>query len=109
MKTHNESFIDTNGTCLQGYVTVSYHTLVDTFGQPHGSDGYKVDWEWDIEFPDGTVATIYNWKNGPNYGNTLTRPEDINEWHVGGNSSDAVTAINNILDECRGVRLTAAY
>ena len=82
MKTHNDSYIDANGTCLQGYIQASYHTLVDT---------------------------IYNWKNGPNYGGSLTRPEDINEWHVGGNSPDAVTAINNILDECRGVRLTAAY
>ena len=97
MKTHNESFIDTNGTHLQGYVMASYHTLVGTFGQPQGSDGYKVDWEWDIEFPDGTVATIYNWKNGPNYGHSLTRPEDIKEWNVGGHNNQAYENVRTLL------------
>ena len=101
MKTHNDSYIDANGTCLQGYIQASYTTIVKTFGPPHGGDGYKVDWEWDIEFPDGTVATIYNWKNGPNYGSYSTSFNDITDWHVGGNEVAAVTNVEKHLTSHR--------
>jgi hypothetical protein len=37
-------------------------------------------------FPDGTVATIYDWK-------LSQTPKDLYDWHIGGHSKKAVTAI----------------
>ena len=86
-KTHNDAYIEIGGTHLQGYIRADYAALVKAFGKPHDGDGYKVDWEWDILFEDGTVATIYNWKNGPNYGYEGVGPSAIMEWNVGGHSN----------------------
>jgi hypothetical protein len=65
--THHSKEININGSHLQGYIDAGYAELVALFGKPHGSDGHKVDAEWNVEFSDGTVATIYNYKNGRNY------------------------------------------
>lgn len=80
-----------NGTHLQGYVRSSYDNLVELFGPPTSNgDGYKTDVEWTLEFEDGTVATIYNWKNGRNYCKDAGLPvEMMTEWNVGGHESDA--------------------
>ncbi len=74
------------GTSLQGYCEVPYQRLVEVFGpHHHDGDGYKVDAEWVIEFEDGTLATIYNYKDGPNYcGEEGTPVADITDWHIGG-------------------------
>ena len=85
-KTHNDLpnvFIG-QGTHLQGYITCTYQDIVKAFGEPNESDGYKSDAGWDIKWDDGTVSTIYNWKNGDNYNNDGTRTESIVEWNVGG-------------------------
>jgi len=76
-----------NGTSLQGHAHTTYSKLVDTFGLPHSDgDGYKVDAEWVLLFSDGTVATIYNYKDGKNYeGENGLAVEDITDWHIGGN------------------------
>ena len=66
--THRDEDIDITGTHRQGYIKADYKDLVELFGRPGGGDGYKVDWEWNILFEDGTIAAIYNWKSGPNYG-----------------------------------------
>ena len=58
---------DAIGTCHQDYVSVSYQTIVAKYGPPTTSDGYKVDAEWIIQWEDGQVGTIYNWKSGKNY------------------------------------------
>lgn len=92
------------GTSLQGYVNVKYSTLVLIFGEPHcDGDGYKVDAEWMLKFEDGTIATIYNYKDGENYngvGNEYaTKTVDITDWHVGGNSKHAVTCVLETLAE----------
>lgn len=51
------------GTCLQGTINTSYDRLVDLFGEPTQleADG-KVQVEWAVKFTDGTLATIYDWK-----------------------------------------------
>ena len=99
-ETHNDISINSNGTCLQGYINAHYYDLLETFGEPTESDGYKVDAEWRIEFEDGTVATIYNWKNGPNYcGADGTPVEYITEWNVGGkNGTSPVSDIGEVLN-----------
>ena len=82
----NDESIDLRGTCFQGDLYASYEQIVSKIGPPHtGYDGYKTDAEWSIEFEDGTVATIYNWKDGKNYrGEDGLEVEEITEWHIGG-------------------------
>ena len=82
----NSDDIKISGTCFAGEITSSYANIVDKLGEPTSSfDNYKSDAEWHIEFADGTVATIYNWKNGRNYnGESGLATEDIMVWHIGG-------------------------
>ena len=87
--THNDdNTININGTSRQGYINANYPGLCKVFGPPIGGDGFKIDWEWELLFDDGTVATIYNWKNGPNYTGQGS-PYTIKTWNVGGHSGDA--------------------
>ena len=96
--THNQSNIDVNGTHFQGYIDAEYSVLKKIFGKPTSSDGYKTDAEWEILFEDGTVATIYNWKNGKNYlGREGTPKTKITRWNVGGISKEVVEKIQDIL------------
>jgi len=84
----NDPEIPVNGTCFQGELTATYDQLVEKFGEPGDSfDSYKTDAEWIIEFEEGSVATIYNWKNGKNYcGDNGLEVYQITEWHIGGGS-----------------------
>jgi hypothetical protein len=70
-KTHNtDKSFSIVGTSLMGYcdANTTYAELVACFGEPETDiDGEKVDAEWCIKFEDGTIATIYNYKNGRNY------------------------------------------
>jgi hypothetical protein len=88
-----------NGTSLKGYVDVDYATLVAVFGAEHSDgDGYKVDAEWDLQFSDGVVATIYNYKDGKNYcGASGLNKTQITDWHVGGKSALAVRNVETML------------
>ena len=92
-----EKTTNVGGTFLRGYIKASYEQLVKTFGEPHDPDGdnYKTDVEWAFEFADGTIATLYNWKNGKNYLGEAEGLElnDIYEWHVGGFSDKAVAKL----------------
>ena len=92
-----EKTTNVGGTFLQGYIKATYEQLVKTFGEPHDPDGdnYKTDVEWAFEFADGTIATLYNWKNGKNYLGEAEGLElnDIYEWNVGGNSDKAVSKL----------------
>ncbi len=93
---HDQDVFDkTEGSSLLKATFAKYSELVDLFGEPAEGDGYKVDARWVIEFEDGVVCTIYNWKNGPNYGENR-KVEDISFWHIGGkwgNEWDRVISI----------------
>jgi hypothetical protein len=102
--THNEDdSIITNMTCLRGHITTSYANLVDVFGEPmkDGFDDYKSDAEWIVQFEDGLVATIYNYKNGINYcGSEQGTPTHmIKDWNIGGHDVAVVTYIKDALKE----------
>lgn len=92
---------DINFTSLQGYIDTSYNDLCNCFGDPTSDgDGYKVDAEWEITFEDGTVATIYNWKNGHNYcGDDGMPVEMITDWHIGGHNKNAVALVQQAMSE----------
>ena len=82
-----------SGTHLIGHITCNYDDIVKVFGQPNDSDGYKSDAGWDIKWEDGTISTIYNWKNGNNYNEDGTRTESIVEWNVGGKEQKALNYV----------------
>ena len=95
-----EKTTNVGGTYLQGYIRANYKQLLKAFGEPHGNDGYKTDFEWSFRFADGTVANIYNWKNGPNYcGSEGFAPENIHEWHVGGFNQKAVARVIDAIEK----------
>jgi len=80
-----------NGTSLQGYFTTTYEKLVQTFGEPSYEGGDKTTCEWHLEFEDGTVATIYDWKE-------YTTPYGEYRWHIGGRDYSAVERVTECLN-----------
>jgi hypothetical protein len=100
-KTHNDGVSTSvaNGTSLQGYIDCTYAKLKSKFGKALEGDGYKVDAEWIVKFKDGTVATIYNYKDGKNYcGASGLAKTKITDWHIGGASSRAVALVEAIVN-----------
>jgi hypothetical protein len=98
-QTHNETDIPTAGTYFQGQITETFEKLLEVFGTPLGASAdNKVDVEWAVETDDGTIATIYNYKDGNAYcGEDGLDPVDIVNWHVGGKSKSAAWEIEEIL------------
>ncbi len=95
-KTHNDIDVDINMTSLQGHMTVDFQNLVKVFGEPKTDVMDKTDAEWAIEFEDGTIASIYNYKTGNNYlGSSGTPVEEITDWHVGGHNKKAFELVWN--------------
>jgi hypothetical protein len=67
------------------------------FGHPTGGDGYKTRAEWEGKTSDGTVFTIYDWKE--------SQPiVDVTQWHIGGRDDDAVRVVSEIVNEVLGER-----
>lgn len=92
------------GTHLQSELQVSYADLVKLFGEPepHVKGDGKTDAEWHLTFQSfgqfEEVATIYNYKDGPNYlGAEGTPVEQIRDWHIGGRRGDVVGYIASML------------
>lgn len=82
VKAHDSWISAANGTHLQGYVETTYDRLVELFGVGLGS-GDKTTQEWILEFSDGTVATVYDWKE-------YSTPLGMYSWHIGGTTKQAV-------------------
>jgi hypothetical protein len=98
-KTHNEANIQSCGSCFQGHITATHDELCKLFGNPTDGDGYKVDAHWGLRFEDGTIATIYNWKDGRNYLGEEGKPvEQITDWHIGGMSRAALDKVQITID-----------
>jgi hypothetical protein len=98
----------TSGTHLQGTVETSYDNLVKIFGEPHlkGETGNKTDVEWAFKFDDGTISTIYNWKDGLCYqGDDGDPVETITDWHVGGMHKDALTKVKEKIEPKKAKQL----
>ena len=98
----DEAPIDVSGTSLVGEMECSFYDILETFGRPEAGDEYKIDAHWSIEFVDGLVATIYNWKNGLNYHGAIgkyhgSQITDITEWHIGGKDKVVLDRIKGML------------
>ena len=79
-------------TSCQGYVRARYRDIVKLLGPPHmiGSGDDKTKAEWWLEFPCGTVATLYDWKEE-------CLPTEWYDWHIGGHSNGAVALVTELL------------
>jgi hypothetical protein len=85
----NSPKVSINGTCLQGYIETTYDELVNVFGKPTKLEGDKVTVEWTLQFLDGTVASIYDWK-------LSETPMGVYNWHIGGKSQHAVNLVHQV-------------
>ena len=95
-RTHNDEHINVSGTSYKGEIITTYDKLVELFGEPSkGTADGKTDVSWKIEFDNGHVASIYNWKNGVKYGNPNVK--SITEWNIGGYKSEVVKLITELL------------
>jgi hypothetical protein len=83
---------DANGTSLVGYVRTTYAKIVEVFGEPDHRGGDKTTVEWALQFDDGTVATIYDWKE-------YRTPKEVYDWHIGGFSKYAQDRVVDTLKE----------
>ena len=76
-----------NGTSFHGNtITATVADLMNVLGAPDctGDSNDKVQNEWELELEDGTVFSVYDWKEYRRYTDT----EEI-EWHIGGMSENA--------------------
>ena len=90
------------GSHGQGTIDATFEELKHCFGFPRGShDDYKCDVEWNIKFADGTIATIYNWKNGLNYcgAENGLRICQMTSFSVGGFSKCALRLVESIVHD----------
>lgn len=85
--------IDIDGTHLVGTMHTDYFTLRNIFGEPVRSESSydKVQVEWLIQFDDGVVATIYDWKEYENPAELVT------DWHIGGRDPEVALRVKSIL------------
>jgi hypothetical protein len=86
------------GTSLCGEIRVPYARLVELFGEPSDGDGYKTDAQWTLRISGNVIATIYNYKDGPNYiGDRGTPVVEIVDWHVGGKGREALLLVKDLI------------
>jgi hypothetical protein len=92
--------INANGTSLIGYfIETKYRQLTKLFGYPYVANekaDNKIDWFWQFKL-NGTVITIYNWKNGPNYGFKKVTPNLIERWNIGGHYEYDLNILNDYI------------
>lgn len=84
-----------SGTSLRGQWYTTYDRLVEVFGEPTlgpNDDGDKVSCLWVIEFYDGEIATIYDWK-------TYETPVMPYSWHIGGHHPGVEQRIIRLLQD----------
>ena len=86
-----------NGTHLQGTISTTLSHLRSILGEPEYECefGYPMDkttTEWTLEFPDDTIATIYDWKL-----QFQPSPDELYDWHIGGKSKVAVSRVTELI------------
>ena len=79
-------------TFYQDSINISYEELVKLFGEPliYGEEeNSKTRAEWIIEWEDGGITTIYDWKS------EYIPVEDVVDWHVGGVNNKAAEYLHD--------------
>jgi hypothetical protein len=82
------------GSSLQGYLPkpTTFEELAGMLGEPLPA-GDKTLAEWVVRFGDGTVATVYDYKNRG------MRREALVSWHVGGFGPRAAELMAEALED----------
>jgi hypothetical protein len=89
MKFRTALLREVNETHLVGYLDhISHDQLIDCFGQPRPATD-KSQAEWDLVFDDGTIVTIYDYKQ-------KTPAERLTFWHIGGKDSSALDRLEEL-------------
>lgn len=107
MKFTHDPNANANGTCYQACVRVSPVELVDLFGEPEAGDEYKISMEYTFVGEDGSVVTLYDWKETSLYDEDYPHPSEFRastraqEFHIGGHSSRAATLFHRWLHDQR--------
>ena len=80
------------GTCLQGYLPITFERLCEVLGKPHYKEkGYNKSYnEWVFKI-NGSIVTIYDYKED----GSKTKGY---EWHIGGHTDYALASLNKLLD-----------
>ena len=77
-----------SGTSFFGTIfPASVNQLVKAIGEPMHEENTgedKTNFEWDMELEDGTVFSIYDWKEY----RSISLDEVI-DWHIGGKNGDS--------------------
>jgi hypothetical protein len=87
--------VDPNGTWLQGYMEATRREIEAVFGKPfyETDDTFdKVTTEWVIQFEDGTIATVYDWKR---YEEGAPSMDERTTWNIGGRDQIAVDHVTH--------------
>jgi hypothetical protein len=92
------------GTSLRGGITTSYAKLKALFGEAKESDGHKVSSEWVFEDEDGSVATLYDWKQTSLYDEEYPsvdefRAQSSYDWHIGAKTPEVAVRFEEWLDK----------
>jgi hypothetical protein len=87
-----------NGTSFHDHTfTATVDDLRNVLGQPQceQNDGQdKCNFDWTMETEDGTIFTVYDWKEY-----RALQEGEIVEWHIGGKSrSDTEKALTEIIE-----------
>jgi len=77
-----------NSTFFQGIIATDTNALYKAFGFPQVYLEGKTKFEWILKFFDGTIATIYDYK------------DDV-AWHVGGFDENALKLVKEVLEETK--------
>lgn len=97
MKFETGEHIDAAGTSLRGDVKTRKIDLIKVFGEPTYSTpsvDEKVTVEWIIQFENGTIATIYDWKRYELGTPGLFEEEN---YHIGGKKYESVDLVKEAL------------
>lgn len=87
-----------NGTSFHDVtIKTSINQLTKVLGEPSIQDNTgedKVNVEWEVITDDGTVGTIYDWKEYRRLGG-----DDLIEFHIGGHNKSDTLIIKNELKQ----------
>jgi hypothetical protein len=99
IKSVNKAGVSATGTCYTGTISVTKNELELVLGNPvelyrdiDYSDG-KTNFQWIVELSDGSIATVYDWKED-------FIVDDVTEinWHIGGRKSN-YEMFKNLLED----------
>ena len=78
---------------------LTYTRLCELFGTPMMGRDNKSFCNWVLEFEDGLIATIYDYKSSKKYlGEDGLSVNDMKSWHIGGHDEVVFNRVQKILD-----------